>query len=228
MELKGQMSRLFLNISFLALDISLLFFLSQTSLPGYVSARPSTFKFSESPESGPHSDKGPVLREVSIRDTVHLPVVQQPSGNTNYVSPRDGEVTQFASATRHGNIGLLAHNYLSGKTFSQLDVGHEVRLVYSDGKSLEFIVTEILRYQALDPKSPYSSFQNLADQNEVLTVQEMFDRAYLGDHLTLQTCIAADGISSWGRLFIIARPKSGFVGPDTANLAGISMIIAGR
>jgi hypothetical protein len=41
----------------------------------------------------------------------------------------------------------------------------------------------------------------------------MFDRAYLGDHhLTLQTCIAAEGISSWGRLFIIAVPKTESLG----------------
>jgi len=36
----------------------------------------------------------------------------------------------------------------------------------------------------------------------------MFDRAYEGGrHVTFQTCIAAEGNSSWGRLFIIAAPK---------------------
>ena len=90
--------------------------------------------------------------------------------------------------------------------------GQELFLVYEDGRIESFEVTEILRYQALDPKNPYSSFQNLDNQNEILTVGQMFDRAYQGDrHLTLQTCIAANGISSWGRLFVIASPKSDYL-----------------
>jgi len=85
-------------------------------------------------------------------------------------------------------------------------------VVYQDGSIEEFVVTEILRYQALDPKNPYSSFINMEDDDETLTVKQMFDRAYLGDHhLTLQTCIAADGNSSWGRLFVIALPKTDYL-----------------
>jgi hypothetical protein len=53
----------------------------------------------------------------------------------------------------------------------------------------------------------------MENSQETLTVKQMFDRAYLGDHhLTLQTCIAAEGISSWGRLFIIAVPKTESLG----------------
>jgi hypothetical protein len=219
MALKGQMSRTILYISFLALDISVFFYLSISGLTGTVSARSSNFKIREVPQTAISSEAGTVLREISIKNAAALPVVQQPKGNTNYVSSKDGEVTQFASAALYGNIGLLAHNYLSGSSFSQLDVGHKVRLTYEDGKVKDFIVTEILRYQALDPKSPYSSFQNLSNENEILTVRQMFDRAYLGDHhLTLQTCIAADGISSWGRLFIIASPKSEYLSMDPVNL----------
>lgn len=219
MALKGQMSRTILNISFLALDISVLFYLSISGLTGNVNARSSSFKVRDVPQSVIHSEADALLREVSIKNAMVLPVVQQPVGNVNYVSAKDGEVTQFASAALYGNIGLLAHNYLSGSSFAQLDIGHEVRLTYEDGTVMVFIVTEILRYQALDPKSPYSSFQNLSNENEILTVGQMFDRAYLGDHhLTLQTCIAADGISSWGRLFVIASPKSAYLSMDPVNL----------
>jgi len=43
----------------------------------------------------------------------------------------------------------------------------------------------------------------------------MFQRVYLGDrHMTFQTCISAYGNSSWGRLFIIAVPKSNYISID--------------
>ena len=69
-----------------------------------------------------------------IPDVLALPVVQQPAGDAGYVSDHDNEATQFAMASQYGNIGLLAHNYLSGRLFSRLAIGEEVRLVYGDGK----------------------------------------------------------------------------------------------
>lgn len=219
MALKGQMGRSILHIGFLALDISFLFFLILPGSTGDVKARSPSFRgFSNTTLI---SEPSPILRRISFMDTVDLPVVQQPEGSTNYVSSNNGEVTQFAAAARHGNIGLLAHNYLSGSSFSRLEIGHEIHLVYSDGRIEEFVVTEILRYQALDPKNPYSSFINLENSREILTVKQMFDRAYLGDHhLTLQTCIAAEGNSSWGRLFIIAMPKTEYLSMDPHSLQG--------
>ena len=217
MALKGQMSRTFLNIGCLAVDVSMFFFLFVSWPTGSVSARPAFFHHISKFDT--YSKADPILQGLSIPDVKDLPVVQQPAGNTNYVSENDGEVTQFSAVTPHGNIVLLAHNYLSGQSFSKLAIGQEVLLVYEDGKAEEFIVTEILRYQALDPKSPYSSFQNLNDKDEVLTVGQMFDRAYLGKrHLTLQTCIAAEGNASWGRLFVIASPKSELLGLESSNL----------
>ena len=39
----------------------------------------------------------------------------------------------------------------------------------------------------------------------------MFKRVYAGDrHVTFQTCIQEEGISSWGRLFVVAVPKTDF------------------
>lgn len=220
MELKGQISSPILSVSFLALELSFWLFSTVASPMGDVSARQSIFKGISDP--GTIGVSKAILIEVSAHDAWNLPVVQQPAENTNYVSNNNGEVTQFASANQYGNIGLLAHNYLSGKSFSEIRMGQEIHLVYSDGRVEDFIVTEILRYKALDPKSPYSSFQNLSDGNEILTVGQMFDRAYQGGrHVTFQTCIAAEGNSSWGRLFVIASPKLNTPGLGSVSLSDV-------
>ena len=148
-----------------------------------------------------------VLRGVYVENVLELPVVQQPVDRPYYVSNRNGEATQFGMAAQYGNIGLLAHNTLSGSFFSNLSLGQEVRLLYGDGRVVYFVVRQILRFQALDPESVSSSFRNL-DRNEILSAGEMFNRAYVGEHrLVFQTCIEAEGTVSWGRLFVVAMPK---------------------
>ena len=148
-----------------------------------------------------------VLRGVYVDNVLALPVVQQPSRNTIYVSNNDGEATQFGMASQYGNIGLLAHNHKAGKSFSELAPGQEARLVYGDGRVVTFVIQAVLKFQALQPNNPFSSFKSL-DKNDILTTGQMFNRVYAGDyHLTFQTCIAANGKLSWGRLFIIAVPK---------------------
>jgi hypothetical protein len=147
-----------------------------------------------------------VLRGVYVPNVLALPVVQQPADQPYYVSNRDGAATQFSMAARYGNIGLLAHNTLSGRLFSGLAAGQEVRLVYSDGRVEYFVIAEILRFQALEPESVTSSFRDL-DGNEILSAGEMFNRAYVGERrVVFQTCIEAYGKVSWGRLFIVALP----------------------
>lgn len=164
--------------------------------------------FSDFSKSVQNSD-GKALRGVYVDDVLALPIIQQPSGNPAYVSNSDGEITQFGMASQYGNVGLLAHKNLAGNSFSGLAVGQQVRLVYGDGKTETFVITEILRYQALQPASPYSSFRNLDKNEETLTAEQMFKRAYLGNrHVTFQTCIEAYGNPSWGRLFVIAVPKT--------------------
>jgi hypothetical protein len=153
------------------------------------------------------SGNAAVLRSVYIHDVLALPVVQQPADDPYYVSDRDGEATEFSIASQYGNIGLLAHNNLSGKSFSKLSVGQEVELVYGDGRTEDFVVTEVLRFQALQPESQQSLFLNL-DNSETLSANQMFNRVYTGSrHLTFQTCIKANGNASWGRLFVVAMPK---------------------
>jgi len=148
------------------------------------------------------------LRGVYVDDVFALPIIQQPSGSPAFVSRNDGGLTQFGMAAQYGNIGLLAHNDLSGKWFSDLSIGKQVRLVYGDGRSESFVITKILRYQALQPNSPYSSFRNIDKNEEILTAEQMFKNVYLGEHhVTFQTCIGAYGNPSWGRLFVIAEPQ---------------------
>ena len=173
---------------------------------GYPGTLPTFAEFSRSVQNG----ETKTLRGVYIDEVLALPIVQQPSGSPAFVSNKDGEITQFDMAAQYGNIGLLAHNHLSGKLFAGLAVGQHVRLVYGDGRVETFVISEVLRFQALQPNSPYSSFRNLEKTEETLTAGQMFERAYLGDrHITFQTCIEAYGNTSWGRLFVVAVPKSG-------------------
>lgn len=173
--------------------------------------------FSEFSKTVQNNEAG-VLRGVFVPEVLALPVVQQPAGNPGYVSSRDGKVTQFDMATRSGNVGLLAHNHLSGSVFSQLAIGQEVRLVYGNGSVEYFTITQILQFRALQPDSPYSSFRELTD-NDLLTAQQLFDKVYGGErHVTFQTCIAASTSLSWGRLFVIAIPKAKITNLDRFEL----------
>jgi hypothetical protein len=207
MALKGRTSRTFLYATFLVLDLSLLAQLIAFPQAGVIHTRPVRRARIAVPVLvvEPISE---FVQSVYVDNTLALDVVQQPDGDTNYVSPNNGEATQFSTVAQYGNVGLLAHNFLAGKDFSRLAIGQEVHLVYASGRVEHFVVTEILRYQALEPRSPYSSFQNMDNRDDVISVGEMFDRAYQGDyHLTFQTCIAKNGVSSWGRLFVVAVPK---------------------
>jgi len=206
MTLKNQTLRTALNASLLLAVFISAFFNPNAAfaLENGKSPLPNFSDFSKTVQNGDVS----VLRGVYVPDVLALPIVQQPAGNAGYVSTDDGKLTQFGMASQFGNIGLLAHNHLSGKSFSQLVVGQEVRLVYGNGKVENFVITEVLQYQALQPTSPYSSFRNLNKKDETLTAEQMFKRVYFGNrHVTFQTCIAKDGSSSWGRLFVIAVPK---------------------
>jgi hypothetical protein len=168
----------------------------KTALPGI------TGSYQPAPER-----MGSPLHGVHVENVLDLPIVQQPADQPYYVSDRNGEVTEFSMVENYGSIGLLAHNTLSGKQFSQLAVGQEIHLTYQNGRVDDFVVTQVLHYQALQPESISSSFRNL-HEDETLTATELFNRAYVGgNRLVFQTCIAAEGDVSWGRLFVIAMPK---------------------
>jgi hypothetical protein len=206
MTLKNRMKRTTLHASLLAAIIISLFV---NTIPALAAGSgdsdlPTFADFSQTVQNGKASE----LRGVYAAGVLALPVVQQPANNAGYVSSKDGEATQFRMASQFGNIGLLAHNHLSGRSFSQIAVGQEIHLVYGDGRVETYVVTEVLKYQALRPNSPYSDFRNLKD-DKTLTAEQMFKRVYFGNkHVTFQTCIEKDGNLSWGRLFVIAIPKA--------------------
>ncbi|MDP3449644.1 MAG: sortase, partial [Anaerolineaceae bacterium] len=138
---------------------------------------------------------------VFVKNVMAVKVVQQSSAA--YVSSSAGTVTQFGMASQAGSIGLLAHNYLSGGSFSKLGSGTEIILVYGDGSTKKYQVTSVKKYQALSPTDPYSNFVNLDNPDTTLSSSDVFYETYGSGALVLQTCISKNGNSSWGRLFII-------------------------
>jgi len=144
---------------------------------------------------------------IFVPGVMALPIVQQPTNNAGYVSSTPETLTQFRMASQYRSTGILAHDYLAGTHFTQLKVGQEVAVVYGDGSMRFFRIYEIQKYQALTPSSPYSNFVDLSTNNK-LSAETLFYRTYgLGNNtLILQTCISTEKISSWGRLFVLARP----------------------
>ena len=148
------------------------------------------------------------VRGIYVPELLALRVVQQPSGDNEFVSPRQNIVTQFDLASSFGSTGLLAHNYLAGETFSLLEKNTEFYLIYGDGQISAFVITEILRYQALEPASTASRFVNL-ETNDLLTAPELFSEVYdRSGNVIFQTCISKGSDLGWGRLFVIAEPSS--------------------
>jgi hypothetical protein len=130
------------------------------------------------------------------------------NGNPSYVNENENEVTKFALAAEYGTQAFLAHNYLAGGAFFTLTEGQIVTLVYGDGSSADFRIQTTRRFQALSPDSTQSSFVDL-ESGEKLSNSELFHTVYNSDNsVVLQTCIAQDNVSTWGRLFVIAVPLS--------------------
>ena len=132
----------------------------------------------------------------------------QPSGNAGYVTSSASEVTRFGLASQYGSKGFLAHNYLAGASFFNLSSGDIITLVYGDGSTQNYQIQTVRRFQALQPNSTQSNFVDL-DNGGNLSASDLFHQIYNSDNpVVLQTCIANDGISTWGRLFVIAVPVS--------------------
>jgi len=143
---------------------------------------------------------------VSVPGLFSFQVVQQPQADPAFVSTRAATVTQFSLADS-GTIGLLAHNYLAGAAFTKMMTGAEVVLNFASDRKRFFEVSSIHAFQALSPTDPYSDFIDLDHPGVRMTSTDVFNSVYQqGDAVVFQTCIARNGNSSWGRLFITARP----------------------
>ncbi len=147
-------------------------------------------------------------------------IVPQPAGAAGFVASEPDVLTQFGNASQLGAIGLLAHNYLAGKQFSQMGTGQIIYLVYGDGHTQSYAITGLAMFQALQPNSDYSSFIDLAT-GEKVGAFALFTRIYdRPGSVVLQTCIAENGISTWGRLFVIAEPYTSIhAGQRTSRVA---------
>ena len=176
---------------------------SEVSNPAVASPLPALREFVAANKTGdPKSLVG-----VYVPGVLALPVVQQPANQPGYVSSAPGVATQFRMAKDYGTEALLAHNFLSGELFFQLQTGQRVILVYGDGKVKFYEVSELNSYQALSPTSPYSNFIDLSSPGTVLSAAEVFLRNFGKEgRLVFQTCIESQGVESWGRLFIAAQP----------------------
>ena len=141
---------------------------------------------------------------IYVKDVLAYSVVRQLSGNGSFVSEDANQVTQFALAAKYGSEAFLAHNYLAGASFFSLSEGQIITLVYGDGSSQQFRIQTIKRFQAISPDSTQSTFVDL-ESGAKLSNSDLFHSMYNSDNsVVLQTCIAKDGLSTWGRLFVIA------------------------
>jgi hypothetical protein len=198
----SQVSRL-LSALILALVLCSAFVLP-VSAKNTAGAFPSLNSFVESVSNGDAN----TLRGVYVQDLMAFPIIQQPVDAPGFVSQNNGQLTQFNMAAQAGNVGLLAHNYLAGNSFSGLKSGDVVILVFGDGRTESFSVTGVFQYQALDPNNMHSDFKDLQTQ-ATMSAGQLFDKVYRGErHVTFQTCIEGDGNLSWGRLFVIAEPTT--------------------
>ncbi len=137
------------------------------------------------------------------------PIIQQPASQPVFVSSDQDQVTQYGLPSKFGAIGLLAHNNLAGGDFYKLAVGQRFLLVYGDGSVRSFTVRAIEKYRALEPENPYSNFVDVQTPGPEISSNDLFQRIYTQkDEVIFQTCIAADGDPSWGRMFISAKPDS--------------------
>lgn len=147
-----------------------------------------------------------IIRGIYSEDVFEYPVMQQPASQPGFVAEDEDVVTEFAMARKYGTTGILAHNFLAGEAFFELEISDIVQIIYGDGTVESYEITEIERYQALSPNSTNSTFTDL-ETGETITASQLFKKVYSGDHhLTLQTCIQVGAEDSWGRIFIIAEP----------------------
>jgi hypothetical protein len=146
---------------------------------------------------------------IYVPGVLALPVGQQPKGNAGFVTRERNMTTQFDMPKRYGTVGILAHNYLAGDQFYGIEMDQYAIVVFGDGRMEYYVVSDIQKYEALSPNSTYSDFINLDNRDEHLTASQLFGRIYGAENrLVFQTCIAAYGDASWGRIFIIAQPAT--------------------
>jgi hypothetical protein len=149
------------------------------------------------------------LTGIYVPDVMASRIVPQPDRERLFVSSMENTLTEFGLAEQFGSTGLLAHNTQAGRYFAKLEVGQVFTLIYGDGRTESFLVTEMLRFRALEPEDTRGMFLDLR-RGDLLRTDQVFRRVYARPgNVILQTCIASGDVLSWGRLFVIAEPYEG-------------------
>lgn len=130
------------------------------------------------------------------------PVVTQPPGMNLFVSRDPQVLTRFQLPPRTATIGLLAHNYLAGAHFYRLQTGDMLFLVYGNGRTAAYRVSEIADYRTLN-RYLYRDLETDRSYSDV----SLYEKIYISgdDRVVLQTCLERDGNLSWGLRFVIAQ-----------------------
>lgn len=107
-----------------------------------------------------------------------LGVVKQPKGCRVCVTDGWGEATLFREAWRRGVVGLLAHDYRSGRLWYDLRPGDKLEVMFGDGSLARFEVTDVMGWFP----------------GGELSEREVYRMAYeVEGRLTLQTCLPGGG-----------------------------------
>jgi hypothetical protein len=166
---------------------------------------PSIINFIRNVSDG-HAER---VRGIYVEGVMALRIVQQPQGDSAFISGEDGTATQFQDAAAFGVTGLLAHNFLSGRKFFNLNAGQTLSIIYGDGHRQTYRISAIDDYQRLSANDLHSNFRELKSGLES-SADEVFNKYYKGTpHVILQTCIEKGGEWTWGVRFIRAEPIGG-------------------
>jgi hypothetical protein len=148
-----------------------------------------------------------ILTGVYVPGILALWVLPSRANDPLHVTRQPVAVTNSCGISRCPSTGLLAHNSSSGALFFQLSPNQEVDMVFGDGSIQRYRITSIRHFQALSPLDPYSSFMDLDTRSAPLSSTDVFMQTFgVANRVVFQTCIAADGQPTWGRLFVIAEP----------------------
>lgn len=141
---------------------------------------------------------------ITLPDQTSLTVVQQPGGETNWISWQTGTATQFDAALKSGVLGFLAHNTREGQRFLPLLVGDIVTVELESGEIRHYRITKIDQYHFL-----YHMYID-PENGQRFDAGFLFDRYYIDlepgyRRLVFQTYLGRDDFSVWGRVFFVAE-----------------------
>jgi hypothetical protein len=114
---------------------------------------------------------------VYVDDVLSYPIVQQPADSPLWVSDNPHFITQFGLPTHFDVIGLLAHDYLAGKDFFELEIGQVAEIKFSDGHIKIFVISSISYESAGQP--PSDIFEKYYMRAGTLVFQTCKDNGYL-------------------------------------------------